>query len=76
MASNTLASVKAALIAAVLAVPLGAMVFVPLWFVLAFLSRLTTGQIYRATFIVAGLAAAAFMVWVFRLVFSYFQPRL
>jgi hypothetical protein len=64
---------KAAVIAAVFAAPLGAMVFVPLWFVLAFLSRLITGQIHPATFILAGLAAAAFMVWVFRLAFSYFR---
>lgn len=65
--------IKAVLIAAVFAVPLGAMVFVPLWFVLAFLSRLITGQIHPATFVLAGLAAAAFMVWVFRLAFSYFR---
>ena len=64
---------KAVLIAAVFAAPLGAMVFVPLWFVLAFLSRLITGQIHRATFVLAGFAAAAFMVWVFRLVFGYFR---
>ncbi len=67
------ATVKAAVIAAVFAAPLGAMVFVPLWFVLAFLSRLLTGQIHRATFVLAGLAAAAFMVWVFRLAFGYFR---
>ena len=67
------AKVKAAVIAALFAVPLGAMLFVPLWFVLAFLSRLITGQIHRATFVLAGVAAAAFMVWVFRLVFGYFR---
>ena len=71
--THRLATVKAAVIAAVFAAPLGAMVFVPLWFVLAFLSRLITGQIHPATFVLAGLAAAAFMVWVFRLVFGYFR---
>jgi hypothetical protein len=72
-ASKTnLARAKAAAIAAVFAVPLGAMLFVPLWFVLAFLSRLVTGQIHRVTFVLAGVAAAAFMVWAFRLAFGYF----
>ncbi|HXP47547.1 MAG TPA: hypothetical protein VN810_09750 [Terriglobales bacterium] len=70
------ATVKAAAIAALFAAPLGAMLFVPLWFVLAFLSRLITGQIHRATFVLAGFAAAAFMVWVFGLAFSYFQSRI
>jgi len=74
--ARKLAKVKAAAIAAVFAVPLGVMLFVPLWFVLAFLSRLITGQIHRATFVLAGVAAAAFMVWVFGLAFSYFQPRI
>ena len=71
--SNRLAGVKAGLVAALFAVPLGAMLFVPLWFVLAFLSRLMTGQVHPATFVLAGVAAAAFMVWVFRLVFGYFR---
>jgi len=71
--AHKLAAVKAAGIAAVFAVPLGAMLFVPLWFVLAFLSRLMTGQIHPATFVLAGVAAAAFMVWVFRLAFGYFR---
>ncbi len=74
--AQKLATAKAAVIAAVFAAPLGAMVFVPLWFVLAFLSRLLTGQIHRATFVLAGVAAAAFMVWVFRLVFGYFRKGL
>ncbi len=74
--ARKLATVKAAVIAAVFTVPLGAMLFVPLWFVLAFLSRLITGQIHRTTFVLAGVAAAAFMVWVFRLAFSYFQTRI
>ena len=65
--------VKALVIAAVFALPLGAMLFVPLWFVMAFVSRLATGQIHPATFVVAGLAAAAFVVWVFRMVFGYFR---
>ncbi|HYY68551.1 MAG TPA: hypothetical protein VE734_02380 [Terriglobales bacterium] len=71
--TNRLATVKAALIAVVFAAPLGAMLFVPLWFVLAFLSRLLTGQIHPATFVLAGLAAAVFTVWVFRLAFGYFR---
>ena len=71
--AQKLATVKAAAIATVFAVPLGAMLFVPVWFVLAFLSRLITGQIHRITFVSAALAAAAFMVWVFRLVFEYFR---
>lgn len=71
--ARKLASVKAAAIAALFAVPLGAMLFVPLWFVLAFLSRLITGQIHRATFVLAGAAAAAFMGWVFKMAFGYFH---
>jgi hypothetical protein len=74
--SQKAATVRAAAIAAVFAVPLGLMLFVPLWFVLAFLSRLITGQIHRATFVLAGVAATAFMVWVFRLAFPYFQRRI
>ena len=65
--------VKAAVIATVFAVPLGAMLFVPLWFVLAFLSRLVTGQIHWATFVLAGVAAGVFMIWVFRLAFAHFR---
>lgn len=61
------------MIAALFAVPLGAMLFVPLWFVMAFLSRLITGQIHWATFVLAGIAAVVFMVWVYRLVFGYFR---
>jgi hypothetical protein len=71
--THRLATVKAAGIAAVFAVPLGAMVFVPLWFVLAFLSRLITGRIHWATFVLAGIAAAVFMVLVFRMAFGYFR---
>ncbi len=71
--TNRPATVKAALLAALFAVPLGAMLFVPLWFVLAFLSRLITGQIHRATFVLAGVAAAVFTVWVFRMAFGHFR---
>jgi len=71
--AQELATAKAVLIAALFAVPLGAMLFVPLWFVLAFLSRLITGQIYRATFVLAGVVAAVFMVTVFRLAFGHFR---
>ncbi|HVP50986.1 MAG TPA: hypothetical protein VMT05_02690 [Terriglobales bacterium] len=67
------ATIKAAAIGVLFAVPLGAMLFVPLWFVLAFLSRLITGQIHRATFVLAGIAAVVFMVWVYRLAFGYFR---
>jgi len=73
--AHRLATVKAVAIGAVFAVPLGAMLFVPLWFVMAFLSRLITGRIHPATFVLAGLAAAAFMVWVFRLAFGHFRKR-
>ena len=73
--TGRLATVKAALIGVVFAVPLGAMLFVPLWFVMAFLSRLVTGRIHPATFVLAGLMAAVFMVWVFRLAFGYFRKR-
>jgi hypothetical protein len=67
------ATIKAAAIGALFAVPLGAMLFAPLWFVLAFLSRLVTGRIHRATFVLAGVAGATFMVWVFRLAYGYFR---
>ena len=67
------ATVKAGAVAALFAVPLGVMLFVPLWFVMAFLSRLATGQIRQATFVLAGIAAAGFMVWVFRMAFGYFR---
>jgi len=67
------ATIKAAAIGVLLAVLLGAMLFVPLWFVLAFLSRLVTGRIHRATFVLAGVAAATFLVWVFRLAYGYFR---
>ena len=67
------ATIKAAAIGALFALPLGAMLFVPLWFVLAFLSRLVTGRIHRATFVLAGVAGATFMVWVFRLAYGYFR---
>jgi hypothetical protein len=71
--AHKLATTKAAIIAAVFAASLGAMLFVPLWFVQAFLSRLITGQVHRATFMLAGIGAAVFMVWVFRLAFGYFR---
>jgi hypothetical protein len=73
MMAQRAATVNAAVIAALSAALLGAMLFVPLWFVLAFLSRLITGQIHWATFVLAGIAAAAFMVWVFHLAFGYFR---
>jgi hypothetical protein len=70
---KTAATIKAAAIGILLAVPLGAMLFVPLWFVLAFLSRLATGRIHVATFALAGLAALVFAGWVFRIAFAYFR---
>jgi len=69
-------TLKSALIAALFAVPLGAMVFVPLWFVLAFVSRLMTGHIHWVTFLLAGLAAISFIIWVSYLVFGHFRKAL
>ena len=70
---KTAAAIKAAIMGVLFAVPLGAMLFVPLWFVLAFLGRLVTGQIPRATFMLAGVVAAGFAVWVFWLALGYFR---
>jgi hypothetical protein len=64
---------KAAVISGLFALALAIMLFVPVWFVLAFLSRLATGEIHRVTFILAGAGAATFMLWVFRLAFAYFR---
>jgi len=69
------AVLKAAVMSAVASLVLAAMIFVPLWFVLAFVSRLSTGQVHRVTFILAGVGALAFLVWVFRLVFAIFRER-
>ena len=66
-------TVKAALISALFALVLAVMLFVPVWFVLAFLSRLMTGQIRSVTFVLAGAGAIFFLLWVFRLAFGYFQ---
>jgi hypothetical protein len=70
--SQTVA-MKAAVLAALFAIPLGAMLFVPVWFVLAFVSRLAIGQVHRATFVLAGIAAGVFAVWVFTMAFGYFR---
>lgn len=67
------ATFKAAILAVLFAVVLSLMVFVPTWFVLAFLSRLITGRIHLATFVLAGAGALLFLVWVFRMAFSYFR---
>jgi hypothetical protein len=66
---------KAAVLSALASLILAAMIFVPLWFVLAFVSRLATGQVHLVTFILAGVGALAFLVWVFRLVFAIFRKR-
>ena len=67
------ATIKAAAMGVLFAAPLGAMLFVPLWFVLAFLSRLVSGRIHRATFVLAGVVGATFMLWVFRQAYGYFR---
>jgi hypothetical protein len=74
MSANT-AVLKAAVLSALASLILAAMIFVPLWFVLAFVSRLATGQVHLVTFILAGVGALAFLVWVFRLVFAIFRKR-
>jgi hypothetical protein len=74
MSANT-AVLKAAALSALASLILAAMIFVPLWFVLAFVSRLATGQVHLVTFILAGVGALAFLVWVFRLVFAIFRER-
>lgn len=68
-----MAVLKASILAGLFAVPLGAMLFVPVWFVLAFISRLATGQVHRATFLLAGGAAIIFAVWVFRMAFEHLR---
>jgi hypothetical protein len=73
MVSQRLKILKAGIMAALFALPVGAILFVPVWFVLAFISRLTTGQVHRATFVFAGIAAVAFAAWVFRMAFGYFR---
>jgi len=66
-------TVKAAVLAVLFAVVLAIMFFVPVWFVMAFFSRLFSGQIHRLTFFVAGAGAVVFLVWVFRLAYRYFR---
>ena len=65
--------VKAGIIAALFALPLGAMLFVPVWFVMAFVSRLASGRVHAVTFVIAGIAAVVFAFWVFRMAFGYFR---
>ncbi len=67
------ASVKAALIAAPFALVLGLMFAVPVWFVLAFFSRLITGRIHAMAFVIAGAGGLVFLAWIFRLVFDYLR---
>ncbi len=71
--NTTIATVRAALLSAILAATLGVMVFVPLWFVFSFISRLSTGKIHPVTFGLAGVAAGVFFVFVFRMAFEYFR---
>jgi hypothetical protein len=75
MAQRHPSTLKAAATSGVFAVGLAAMLSVPVWFVLAVVSRLITGEIHWVTFVLAGAGAAAFMVWVFRLAFGYFRRQ-
>ncbi|HEV8523162.1 MAG TPA: hypothetical protein VGQ71_01575 [Terriglobales bacterium] len=74
MSANT-AVLKAAVLSALASLVFSIMVYVPVWFVLAFISRLATGQVHLVTFVLAGVGALAFLVWVFRLVFAIFRKR-
>jgi hypothetical protein len=73
MVPQRLKILKAGIMAALFALPVSAMLFVPVWFVLAVISRLATGQVHRATFALSGTAAVLFATWVFRLAFGYFR---
>ncbi len=70
---SKLPTIKASILSTVFALVLAAMVFVPSWFVLAFLSRLITGRIHFLTFIVAGTGAVWFFQFTFRMAFSYLR---
>jgi hypothetical protein len=64
---------KAAIMAALFPLPLGAVLFVPVWFVMAFISRLASDRVCRVTFVIAGIAAVFFALWVFRMAFGHFR---
>jgi hypothetical protein len=66
-------TLRAAMLSAVFASTLALMVFVPVWFVLSFISRLFTRHIHPVTFGLAGVAAGVFFVFVFRMTFEYFR---
>ncbi|MBV9087736.1 MAG: hypothetical protein JOY79_09645 [Acidobacteriaceae bacterium] len=59
----------------IFAVTLAIMVFVPLWFVFSVINRLFTPRIHPVTFGLAGVGAAVFFVFVFRIAFEYFRNR-
>jgi hypothetical protein len=64
---------RAALLSAIFGLTLAVMVFVPVWFILSFVSRLFTQHIHPVTFVLAGAAALAFFVFVFRMAFEHFR---
>jgi hypothetical protein len=68
-----LPTLKAAVLSTLFAVVLAAMLFVPTWFVLAFLSRLITGRIHLIAFILPGAGAVWFFSFSFRMAFSYLR---
>ncbi len=68
-----LPTIKAAVLSILFALVLGAMVFVPTWFVLAFVSRLITGRIHLLTFVLAGVGAICFFGFSFRMAFFYLR---
>jgi len=73
--SSQLTTLRAALLSVIFALTLAVMVFVPVWFILSFISRLFTSRIHPVTFVLAGAAAVAFFVFVFRMAFEYFSKN-
>jgi len=71
--TSSITTVRAALLSAIFALTLAVMVFVPVWFVLSFISRLFTGTIHPVTYGLAGVAATVFFIFVFRMAFEYFR---
>jgi inner membrane protein involved in colicin E2 resistance len=71
--NSKITTIRAALLSAIFALTLAVMVFVPVWFVLSFISRLFTSRIHPVTYGLAGVAAGVFFVFVFRMAFEYFR---
>ncbi len=69
----SLPAIKAAILSTVFALVLAAMLFVPSWFVFAFLSRLITGRIHLITYLLAGAGAVWFFGFSFRMIFEYLR---